>query len=330
MLFSVIVPVYNVADYLPKCMDSLLRQSCEDWEILLVDDGSTDGKCPALCDEYAARFPELVRVIHQPNGGLGAARNAGIEQARGEYLLFVDSDDTIAENTLSRLREELRGNDVDMVISSYRYLYESGEERPADPLFSRVTGQIQTLADTPEMLLDPPSAVNHLCRRSLFMDHQIRFPGRVWFEDLCTTPSLLLYAGSILQLKDPFYGYLLRKGSIMRSANLKRNLEILNALEMARAPFEQAGRLQEFKPWLTVLAVNSVLDAARRVLIADPEAEYLPEFLDYVKKTWPDYRSCERLALLGRKKLIFLRLLERKQYKLARAMFSLAGKLKGR
>ena len=328
MQFSVIVPVYNVADYLPKCMDSLLRQQCRDWEIILVDDGATDGKCPALCDEYAAKYPDLVRVVHQENGGLGAARNTGMEQARGEYLLFVDSDDTIADNTMSRLQEEVRNTGADMYIFSFRYVTEAGEEKEAEPRISRPKDGPQTLADTPELLLDPPMAWNRLCRRSLFLDHGVRFPGRVWYEDLCTTPTLLLHAKHIVRLEDPFYGYLLRQGSIMRSSNLKRNLEILNALDMARAPFEKAGKFEEFKPWLTYLAVDSVLAAARRVLVADPKAEYLPDFLDYVKKNYPDYRACSLLPNLGKKKLILLKLLEGKHYKTAKTMFTVAGKFK--
>ncbi len=328
MLFSVIVPVYNVADYLPKCMDSLLRQQCGDWEIILVDDGATDGKCPALCDEYGAKYPALVRVIHQANGGLGAARNTGIAAARGDYLLCLDSDDTVAPNTLARLAEEIEKTHADMYVFSFRYVEESGEERPAEPRASRVDGEPTTLAASPELLLDPPMAWCRLCRRELYVDNGIRFPGRVWYEDLCTTPSLLLKAGSVVQLEDPFYGYLLRQGSIMRSSNLKRNLEILNALDMARAPFEAAGLTEQYGPWLTYLAVTSVLDAARRVLTADPRAEYLPEFLDYVKQNYPDYRRCELLPGLGRKKLILLRLLEGKHYTLARNLFRLAGKLK--
>ena len=328
MKFSVIVPVYNVAEYLPACIDSLLAQRCEDWEIILVDDGSTDGKCPALCDELAAAHPERIRVIHQANGGLGAARNTGLEAARGDYVLFVDSDDTLAPNTLARLAEEIEKTHADMYGFSFRYVTEAGEERPAEPRPSAGRAGPLTLHEAPELLLDPPMSWARLCRRSLYLDRGIRFPGRVWYEDLCTTPSLLLYAKRIVLLEDPFYGYLLREGSIMRSSNLRRNLEILNALDMARTPFEAAGLTEQYKPWLTYLAVTSVLDAARRVLTADPKAEYLPEFLDYVKQTYPDYRQCELLPRLGRKKLVLLRLLEGKHYTLARNLFRLAGKLK--
>jgi len=328
MKFSVIVPVYNVADYLPACMDSLLAQDCGDWEAILVDDGSTDGRCPGLCDGCAASDPDRVRVIHQANGGLGAARNTGIEAARGDYLLCLDSDDTLAPDTLSRLGEEIDRNPADMYVFSFRYVTEAGEERPAEPRRSRVDGKPTTLAETPELLLDPPMAWCRLCRRGLYTDNGIRFPGRVWYEDLCTTPGLLLKARSIVQLPDPFYGYLLRSGSIMRSSNLRRNLEILNALDQARAPFDAAGETERYRPWLTLLALESLLEAARRVLTADPKADYLPDFLNYLREHYPDYRRCELLPSLGRKKLILLRLLEGRHYRLAQALFRLANRLK--
>ncbi len=323
MRFSVIVPVYNVADWLPKCVESLLAQRCGDWELILVDDGATDGKCPALCDEYGAAHPELIRVIHQPNGGLGAARNTGLEAARGDYLLFVDSDDTVAPDTLSRLSEEIDKSGADMYTFSFRYVAEDGTESPAESRPIPEAGRPTALRDTPELLLDPPMAWCRLCRRSLFTDTGIRFPGRVWYEDLCTTPGLLLAAKRVVRLRDPFYGYLIRRGSIMRSSNLKRNLEILNALDMARAPFEAAGETERYLPWLTQLAVTNVLDAARRVLLEDPGADYLPEFLGYVQKRYPEYRSCALLPSLGKKKLILLKLLEGRRYRLARTLFRL-------
>ena len=327
MLISVIVPVYNVADYLPACMDALLCQSCQSWEIILVDDGSTDGKSGALCDAYAEQHPELVRVIHQANGGLGAARNTGIETAKGEYLLFVDSDDTLAPEALERLSAWVKESHADMYVFGFCYVTEAGEQA-GEARLSAVTGQPVTLADEPAMLLDSPSACFRLWKRELFADGTVRFPGRVWYEDLCTTPKALLRARSIVQKPDALYRYLLRVGSIMRNDNLRRNLEILNALETVRSDFERNGVLAQYRPWLCYLAVDSVTAAARRVLMADPKAEYLPEFLAYVRKHYPDYRSCELLPRLGKKKLILLRLLEGRHYKLARALFRAANKLK--
>ena len=102
MIFSVVIPVYNVKDYLPKCIDSVLAQDFEDYEVILIDDGSTDGESGAICDRYAAAHPERIRAIHKPNGGVGEARNVGIEAAQGEYLIFIDSDDYIAPNMFRR------------------------------------------------------------------------------------------------------------------------------------------------------------------------------------------------------------------------------------
>ena len=105
MKLSIIIPVYRTQDTLPRCLDSILRQSFTDYEVILVDDGSDDG-CPQLCDEYA-RKDARIRVIHKENGGLSDARNAGIYEAKGEYITFIDSDDTIAEDTLSLVIEKI-------------------------------------------------------------------------------------------------------------------------------------------------------------------------------------------------------------------------------
>ena len=95
MLLTIVIPVYNTAAYLEACVQSVLSGDHQDCEILLVDDGSTDGVCPALCDRLAAQHPALIRVIHQENKGQGGARNTGLEAAAGTYLFFLDSDDTI-------------------------------------------------------------------------------------------------------------------------------------------------------------------------------------------------------------------------------------------
>ena len=115
MKLSIVVPVYNVAEYLPKCVDSLLAQELADCEILLVDDGSTDGKSGALCDGYAAAHPEVIRVLHKPNGGLGDARNAGLEAAAGEYVLFVDSDDYLLPGLFDALRNRIAQTNADII-----------------------------------------------------------------------------------------------------------------------------------------------------------------------------------------------------------------------
>ena len=125
---SFIVPVYNVAPYLRKCVDSLLAQDYDDYEIILVDDGSTDDS-PQICDEYARMSQEsrvksqelpCIRVIHQVNAGLSAARNTGIKDAKGEYICFVDSDDYWEENVLGSLMEQVERDDLDVLRFDYQ------------------------------------------------------------------------------------------------------------------------------------------------------------------------------------------------------------------
>ena len=211
-------------------------------------------------------------------------------------------------------------------LSLLQWIFPTQESNWAEPRCSPVTGKLQTLNQYPDLLLDPPMAWNRLARRSLY--ENVEFPSRVWYEDLCTTPKLLQKAGSIVQLEEPFYVYLLRGGSIMRSSNLRRNLEIINALETVRSYFVSVEAFDRYRPWLCFLAVDSVLAAARRVLIADPKADYLPRFLGYVKQTYPDYRSCALLPRLGRKKLYLLKLLEEERYTFARNLFRLVKLIK--
>jgi len=125
---TVIIPVYKVERYLDACVESVVRQSYADLEILLVDDGSPD-RCPALCDAWAEKDPRI-KVIHRENGGLSAARNSGIDAAMGEFLLFVDSDDLLEPDAVRRAVDAQRQQDADLVIFS------EGEQWTVDDHFA--------------------------------------------------------------------------------------------------------------------------------------------------------------------------------------------------
>lgn len=123
--FSVVLPIYGVEAYLDRCIQSILGQDEPDFEIILVDDGSPD-RCPQMCEEWAAR-DSRIRVVHKQNAGLGMARNTGIDNARGQYILFVDSDDYILPGLLSRCRGILEEHDCDAVFYGYRRVKDQGE-----------------------------------------------------------------------------------------------------------------------------------------------------------------------------------------------------------
>lgn len=118
MKLSYIIPIYNVEQYLRQCIDSILAQTMDDYEIILIDDGSPDS-CPAICDEYKEKYPDIFTVIHKENGGLASARNAGIKIAQGEYIFFIDSDDYLMADGVSKLYEKAKEVDADILQTSF-------------------------------------------------------------------------------------------------------------------------------------------------------------------------------------------------------------------
>lgn len=117
-MITLAIPVYNMESLLTRCMDSMLAQTCRDFEILLIDDGSTDAS-GAMCDRYAAEHPDFIRVIHKPNGGLCSARNTGIREAAGEFIVFPDPDDWVEPDYVRHLLELQRSGDADLVCTGY-------------------------------------------------------------------------------------------------------------------------------------------------------------------------------------------------------------------
>ncbi len=208
-LVSVIVPVYKVEPFLHKCVDSLLGQTLKEIEIVLVDDGSPD-HCGRICDEYAAK-DSRVRVIHQENGGLSAARNAGIAAAQADLIGFVDSDDWV---------------ELDMFELLYRNLIRENADISACGIYLHRKGKIQELGDGTCAIEKGQEAIcsifqlpgvgihvwNKLYRRHLF--DTILFPEKRIYEDVYVTPWLFDAAGKIVLDMQPKYHYMIRPGSI--------------------------------------------------------------------------------------------------------------------
>ena len=127
-ILSIIVPVYNVEQYLPRCIDSILNQTFATFELILVDDGSTD-RCSIICDEYTKK-DNRIKVIHKKNGGLSDARNVGIEKAKGKYISFIDSDDFIIDKTYEILVLEAEKNNLDVITGNAINYYSAKKAKP--------------------------------------------------------------------------------------------------------------------------------------------------------------------------------------------------------
>ena len=174
MKYSVIIPVYNAEKTLKRCVDSLLGQDCSDAEIVLVNDGSRDGS-GAICEEYAQKY-ENVRYIAQQNTGVSAARNAGLDAAQGEYILFVDSDDYVAEDLLSVLREAIESHPADLLQFSLAFIKNGqiSEQRLAQRDYSGEELETAIQQAVCDKGLNSPCA--KIYRRNLIEEYHIRFP----------------------------------------------------------------------------------------------------------------------------------------------------------
>ncbi len=318
---SVIVPVYNVEAYLDRCIESVLAQTFTDYELLLVDDGSTDGS-GAICARYAGEYPSLVRTLTQRNAGQGIARSAGIAAARGEYLFFLDSDDYIAPDALGELYALAEAKRADLILFGLQYVSESGAylekllpNSPQDTVFS--------LDSRPELLLEMPSVCTKLVRRALFTEHNLSFP-REWYEDLRVSAKLYAIAQNVVCTGKAFYFYFMRSGSTMRNTNAERNGEIITAFDDILTFYKQHGLFDRYRSELEYLAVNNLFIAASvRVLRMDVRHPLLTAFHEYMRVHFPACRENAYLRRAGRKTRLIFSLLEKKRYKTLALLFRL-------
>ena len=326
MLISIVIPVYNVAEYLRPCVESILANDCSDCEIILVNDGSTDGVCPALCDSIAAENSNTVRVIHQENMGLGGARNSGINAASGKYLFFVDGDDTVAPNTLNALKNAA---DSDCDIISFGMCTHYGDSNFTSVANNAFYSDAPfKLSERKDFLLSLPAATHRIWKKELFTSSGIYFPTKVWYEDLRTTPKLFATAHSIMTVKGDFYRYLQRQGSIMNSNSIERNREIIDAFDDVVCWFKEKDLFALYKDELCKLAVDHLLIAATvRVAKKDPRHPLLEQFSDYMIKTFPDFLSCPYISRLSKLHKLLFRLICKGRYKTVGLLFRIKEKL---
>ena len=209
--FSIIVPVYNVKDYLKQCLESILAQSFKEYELILVDDGSTDGS-GLICDEYEKMNDNII-VVHKKNGGLSDARNVGMNKAGGKYIWFIDSDDYLLEKTaFAFIADIIKDKNSDVVFFSYKKYYEDSGQYSTN-LYDRISEKAYIrewiIENTYKALV-----CNKVVRASLIREHDMCFPIGRTGEDLIWCADLLSYAKQISLCKNALLAYRQRRGSI--------------------------------------------------------------------------------------------------------------------
>ena len=294
MKVSVIIPVYNVEDYLKECIESLTAQTIKDIEILLVDDGSTD-KSGVICDEYSEKF-ENVKVIHKVNGGQASARNMALDIAEGEFIGFVDSDDWVDADMYMAMVESAKENNSDIVICDMvdhypdKIIYHHSSEY--DDVF-KVT----------------PSACNKLFRKSII--GKDKFPEGLWYEDFEFTTKQLLKTKNISNIHKGFYHCHCREVSTMFNDNSKKNLDIVTVINNLKVYMEENGYDKEYKDLIEYLMIDHILiTSINRVALHknNDKKDVIKTMRNYVKGAYPNFKNDRVFKEMPRNRKIVARL----------------------
>lgn len=232
---SVILPVYNTEKYLNKCLDSLVNQSLNEIEILVVNDGSTDNS-QNIIDSYADKYAQI-KSFQKPNGGLSDARNFGIDRSQGEYIAFVDSDDFVDLSMFEKMYDLAKKHQAEIVFCDLEKVDESGKsfrELPQSPQLPEKIVLNENFTVFGEMSC---FACNKLFHQKLFENH--RFLKGIHFEDIELIPKLILKSNIVAKINEPLYKYFERQDSITKSHTAK-GLDMFLAIENVSLTFEQS------------------------------------------------------------------------------------------
>ncbi len=289
---SVIVPVYNVAQYLPQCLDSIVRQTYAQLEILLVDDGSTDGS-GQLCDEWAAS-DSRVHVIHKANGGLSDARNAALDVMTGDLVLMVDGDDYIAEDCVQTLVDVKGRTGCDIAIGQWR-VFDDKDDNSAiaqapNGRDNRITVFSRDEAVKRVFYQDTlnNSACSRLFRADLF--REIRFPVGMLYEDMAVIYPLLMQVRNVAFTTHIVYHYRQHESSITGHFT-KQRTDVLDILEQLE------GRVARENPQFLPAIQSRLLSASFNILLLCPDEE---QYKPVVDRCWRNICRLRRVCIFDK------------------------------
>lgn len=310
---SVIVPVYNVEKYLSKCIDSLVNQTLEDIQIIVVNDGSLDGS-QQIIDHFVGKFPEKIKAFQKENGGLSDARNFGLERVTGEFIGFVDSDDYVNHSMFEEMYALAQKHSAEMVICNLQKVDETG----------KITQKLTQIPNMPEKIdLENHFSVfsdlsyfacNKIFRKDLFLDK--RFKKGVHFEDIQLIPQLLLKCTTIAQTQNYHYQYLERTDSITKT-HTEKGLDILKAADDVEQEFKYskyASKITDLKNFQILEGVYTFLAYLAFVKDEQTYRKMSSELKKYVKNKQISKTEILRYRRFGRNYLLSLPLKKQVYY----------------
>ena len=300
-LITVVIPVYNVESYIKECLDSISSQRYQNLEILAVNDGSTDNS--RKCLEEAAVKDSRIQLLDKENGGLSDARNYGIEHAKGEYICFVDGDDTISPDYVQHLYEAIQAEAADIAACDMEYVYEDGRREYS----SGGDFHCESVISRPSLIRINNSACNKLYRTLSF--EAINYPKGKLYEDLATVPIQIYRSTNVVKVDEPLYYYRQRSGSIQHKID-ERVFHIYDAIDRCRDYIASHGNepliLEEIKHMYIIYGLDITTLKIKDMERSGDRIGMLKQNMKLLKERYPDYQTDTYLKQMGfKKKLIF-------------------------
>lgn len=286
---SVIIPAYNVEKYIDKCLTSLVNQTLDSIEIIVVNDGSVDNT-KNIIDKYKDNYPDIIKIINIKNSGIGPARNIGIKKATGKYITFIDSDDYIKEDALEIAYKEIEKSNSDIVVWDYYEVNESGHILKKDNIKSF---NPTSVLDNKELLFNiNPAPWNKLYKKELFND--IKFPNnRIKYEDLLTTPKVLLKATKITKIEQVLSYYLIRDNGETKTID-KRVFDILEVLDGLTTYLKKEKKYSSLEQEVEYLNIEHVMFHVvkqRYVKSKKMSNEFIYRAFAYLNTNFPNWKK---------------------------------------
>lgn len=292
-LISIVLPIYNVEDYLERCLLSIKDQTLNDFEVLCINDGSTDDS-QIIIDKYVA-IDSRFKSYQKTNGGLSDARNYGLARSKSELVMFVDSDDHLESSLLKKAYDRLVKDDLDMVVFDFYKVYlEDGHKEIIKNQF--LENKIYSLSEYPELLCFVHNAAwNKLYKKRLFVDNDVTYPFGYRHQDLATTPKLIYLADRIGFVNEALYDYLAD-----RPNNLTQQYDnkIYHIIDMNMEYLEYYKKHEIFTKYyeqLKYLCVINVLNSLKKVVNFTDYAfikRFVLDAFRFIYHYFPDYPSC--------------------------------------